>query len=113
MIRRYLLASPLVLACLFSSPVLHASVASSFTPDHAMFAKSVKTVKLVLRNTSSSPIELRAGEKIITVDAGKTATVELPAGTRITTNAATSKHPAGTVLIEVYSALNGATIDLS
>lgn len=58
-------------------------------------------------------MELRAGETVITVAAGKTITVNLPLGTRITTNAATSKHPAGTLILEVYSALDGATIDLS
>lgn len=112
MIRRYLLASPLVLACLLSSQAVYASPISNFAPVHALFARS-KTVKVDLRNTSSSSIELRVGDKIVTVEAGKTVTVDLPAGTRITTAAATDKHPAGTLIIEVYSALNGATIDLS
>jgi hypothetical protein len=77
-----------------------------------MFAKS-KTVKFELRNTSASSMELRAGEKIITLEAGKTVTVKLPLGTRILTNAATDKHPAGTLIVEVNSSLDGVTIDLT
>lgn len=112
MIRRYLLASPLVLACMLFSQAVYASPISNFVPAHALFARS-KTVKVDLHNTSSSSIELRVGEKVITVEAGKTITVDLPAGTRITTATATDKHPANTLIIEVYSALNGATINLS
>lgn len=112
MIRRCLMLSPLVLDCLLSSQAVHASPISGFTSVQAMFAKS-KTVKFELRNTSSSPMELRAGEKIITVEAGKTVTLSLPLGTRILTNVTTEKHPAGTLIVEVNSALNGVTIDLS
>lgn len=112
MIRRYLLlASPLALACLFSTAT-YASPVHGLVPTHAMFAKT-KTVKLTLRNTTQTPISLRAGEQDITVEAGKTVPVALPAGTRITTAEATGKHPAGTLIIEVYSGLNGTTIDLN
>ncbi len=127
MLRQKTLA--LVLAAAFSSSMVYAApLGSIFHKDktttatssnsadvnsvHTMFAKS-KTVKLVLHNTSSSPMELRAGETIITVEAGKTVTVNLPPGIRILTNSATDKHPAGTLIIEVNSALNGVTIDLT
>ncbi|HZY62136.1 MAG TPA: hypothetical protein VFE38_06370 [Edaphobacter sp.] len=113
MVRRYLLlASPLVLACMFSSVTASASPLHSLAPVHAMFAKT-KTVKLSLRNTTQAPISLHAGEQNITVEAGKTVPVDLPAGTRITTAEATGKHPAGTLIIEVYTGLNGATVDLN
>lgn len=114
MIRRYLLlASPLVLACMFSSVTASASPLHSIAPVHAMFAKTTKTVKLSLRNTTQTPISLHAGEQSITVEAGKTVPVNLPAGTRITTAATTDKHPAGTLIIEVSTGLNGATVDLN
>ena len=113
MIRRYLrLASPLALACLLSCPAMHASPVRGFVPAHAMFGKT-KTVKVELRNTTQTPIALHAGDQNITVEPGKTMTVSLPAGTRITTVGGTSKHPAGTLIIQVYDGLNGAIIDLN
>lgn len=113
MIRRYLLfASPLALACLLFCPEIHASPVRGFVPAHAIFGKT-KVVKLELRNATQAPIALHAGDQNITVEAGKTITVSLPAGTRITTAGDTSKHPAGTLIIQVYSGLNGAVIDLN
>jgi len=113
MIRRYLLfASPLALVCLLSCPAIHASPVRGFVPAHAIFGKT-KTVKVELRNTTQAPIALHAGEQNITVEPGKTITLSLPAGTRITTARNTSKHPAGTLIIQVYSGLNGAVIDLN
>ncbi len=116
MIRRYLLAAPLAVACLFSSQAVYASPVGNFTPAHAAFARSMfsksKTVKLSLRNESSSTMDFRAGDKIFTVEAGKTVTVDVPPGTRIVSNSATTTKPAGTLIVEVSSNLGGSTIIL-
>ena len=78
-------------------------------PGHAMFGKT-KTVKLSLRNDSGAPIKLKAGETSMTVEAGKTIPLKLPEGTSITVEEATAKHAAGSVLTQVSSNLEGATI---
>ena len=80
-------------------------------PVHAMFAKT-KMVKLNLRNDSSAPMELKVGEDVITIDAGKTIAVKAAVGARIVTTTSTASHPSGTLLAEVTTALSDATIGI-
>jgi methionine-rich copper-binding protein CopC len=110
--RRSILAIALVAATTLSTQAVYAAPSTITVPVHAMFAK-VKTVKLSLRNASPAAIELRAGDSVIKIDAGKTIDVSLPAGTRIVTNAPTPHHQTGDVVVEVQSSLNGATIAIS
>jgi hypothetical protein len=112
LIRRTLLATSMVAVCTLSSPALHAAPAGVLHPAHAFFGKA-KNVQLSLRNATSSAIELRAGDTVMKLEAGKTVRVSLPAGTRVTTNTATAAHPAGDLLFEVSSSLSGATIAIS
>jgi hypothetical protein len=79
---------------------------------YAMFAKS-QTVKVSLRNDSGSPLELKVGDQVVSLDAGKTVALKLAIGTRIVVNAATSKHKAGEVLAEASSALDNATLAIT
>ena len=83
--------------------------AAVHVPVHAMFGKT-KTVKLSLRNDSGAPIKLKAGETSMTLEAGKTMPLKLPEGTSITIEEATAKHAAGSVLTQVSSNLEGATV---
>jgi hypothetical protein len=94
------------------APTLHASSLNILPSAHAFFGNP-KTVKLTLRNDTGAPLEIRAGEAVMTIAAGKTMTVSLPAGTRITTNTATKSHVAGDLLVEVSSSLSGATVAIS
>jgi hypothetical protein len=109
--RRTLIATSMVAVCTLCSPALHASPAGVLHPVHAFFGKA-KNVQLSLRNATSSDLELRVGDTVMKLEAGKTRSVNLPAGTRVTTNTATAAHPAGDLLFEVSPFLSGATIAL-
>jgi hypothetical protein len=111
MIRRSLLAAPIAAACLLLSQGLYASPVNMHVPVNAMFARS-KTVKFQLHNGSDSPMDLKAGETVMTLKAGETVKLDLPSGTRIVTNSATSAHPAGTLVIEVSSMFSGSTVTI-
>jgi hypothetical protein len=106
---RNVFAAAIVASSLLASPVVHAAGINS--PVHAMFGKT-KTVKLVLMNDSGSPMEIKAGEEVIKLDAGKPVTVSLPEGTRVVSNTTTEKSQAGTLIAQVSSSLNGATIHI-
>jgi len=96
---------------LAASTSVYAAPTSIHAPVSAMFAKSsTKTVKLSLRNDSGAAMELKVGDNIVTLDAGKTVAFKLPVGTRILANAATPTHAAGSLLAEVSSQLDDATI---
>ncbi|WP_213804353.1 hypothetical protein [Granulicella sp. dw_53] len=112
MIRRSLAVASIVAVCTLSSSVAHASTVNVFHPVNAFFGKD-KTVKLSLRNDSGTTLELRAGDSVMQLEAGKTLNVSLPAGTRISTNTATKTHAAGDLLVEVTPTLSGATIAIS
>jgi hypothetical protein len=108
---RKLVAAAFVAAVsLSTSPAVYAAT-SVHAPVHAMFSKT-KTIKLMITNDTSSPMELKAGEEIIKVDANKTATVNLTPGTRIVYNTANGSHEAGSLIAEVTSQLSGATIHI-
>jgi hypothetical protein len=106
---RNVFAAAIVASSLLASPVVHAAGINS--PVHAMFGKT-KSVKLVLMNDSGSPMEIKAGEEVIKLDAGKPVTVSLPEGTRVVSNTTTEKSQAGTLIAQVSSSLNGATIHI-
>jgi hypothetical protein len=112
MIRRSLFVAPIAVVCLLASQALYASPINIIAPANAMFARS-KTVKFQLHNASPSSMELKAGDKVMSVKAGETVHLDLPAGTRIVTNVATETHPAGTLVLEVSSGFDGSTVTLN
>jgi hypothetical protein len=111
MFRRSVFIAPFAVACLLASQVLYASPVRVLTPTRAMFARS-KTIKFAIHNASDSPMDLKAGDAVVTVKAGETVTLNLAPGTRIVTNSANSTHPAGTLLLEVSSQFSGSTVTL-
>lgn len=76
---------------------------------HAMFAKS-QNVKVSLRNDSGSKLELKVGEQLVSLEAGKAVSLKLPVGTKIVVNATSGKHQAGEVLTEATSAVDNSTV---
>jgi hypothetical protein len=108
--RKFVAAACVVAASLSVSPAVYAAT-SVHAPVHAMFSKT-KTVKIMITNDTSSPMELKAGDQTITVDAKKTTTVSLTEGTRIVCNSSTPSHEAGSLIAEVTSQLSGATIHI-
>jgi hypothetical protein len=98
-----------VATSLLAAPAVYAAPASISSPVHAMFAKT-STVKLNLRNDSGSVMEVKVGDKVMTLDPGKPVTLNLEVGTRIVANSATPNHAVGSLIEEVVKDHNGATI---
>jgi hypothetical protein len=100
-----------VATSLLAAPAIYAAPASVTSPVHAMFGKTkTSTVKLNLRNDSGSPMEIKVGDQVMTLDPGKPVTLNLEVGTRIVANSATPNHAAGSLIEEVIKDHNGATI---
>jgi hypothetical protein len=100
-----------VASSLLAAPAVYAAPASISSPVHAMFAKTKSsTVKLSLRNDSGSPMEVKVGDQVMTLDPGKPVNLKLEVGTRIVATTGTPNHPAGSLIEEVISDHNGATI---
>ncbi len=112
MIRRSVLAASMVAVCALSVPALNASAIKVAPSVHAFFGNA-KTVKLSVKNDSDTAIEIKAGESVMTIEAGKALTVNLPVGTRVMTTTATKSHVAGDLLFEVSTSLSGATVRIS
>jgi hypothetical protein len=96
---------------LLAAPAIYAAPTSIAVPIHAMFSKT-KMVKLNLRNDSGTPMDIKIGDKVMTLAPGKPVELSLPVGTRILANTTTPNHEAGSVIEEVIRDHNGATISI-
>lgn len=103
------LAAAVVATSLTAAPMVHA--AGLHSPVRAMFGKT-KGIKLVLLNDTGAPIEVKAGDEVIKLEAGKPVTVNLPEGTRVTSNSTTANSEPGKLIAQISSSLNGATIHI-
>jgi hypothetical protein len=102
-----------IAASLLAAPVVYAAPASISSPIHAMFSKSKSTnVKLSLRNDSGAAMDVKIGDKVMTLAPGKLVSLDLPVGTRIIASTGTADHPVGSVIEEVISQHDGATISI-
>ena len=107
--RRILSTAALVVSSLFASHAVYAAPVALPLPLHAMFGKT-KMVSFNLRNDSATPLKLKAGDNVMTIEAGKTLNLKLPAGTSVTAEETTANYPAGTVIAQVSGDLSGVTI---
>ncbi len=103
------LAAAIVATSLTAAPM--ANAAGFHSPVRAMFGKT-KGIKLVLMNDTGSPIEVKAGDEIIKLEAGKPVAVNLPDGTRVVSNSTTANSEPGKLIAQISSSLNGATIHI-
>ena len=78
--RRSLFIAALVATSLLSSQAVHAAIIHVPTP-RTPCSRESKPVQFSLRNDCGSTLELKAGDQTITVEAGKTVKVKIPAGT--------------------------------
>jgi hypothetical protein len=108
--RKFVAATVVAASSLLASPAVHAATSVN-SPVMAMFGKT-KTIKITFMNDSGAPMEVKAGEELIKLDAGKPVTVNLPAGTRVVSTTETSTQKAGAVIAEANSSINGATIHI-
>ena len=99
------------IASLCVPTAVYAAPATIHPPMSAMLEQT-KMVKLVLQNASNAAMELKVGENIVKLEAGKSAALKLPIGTRISANTATTVHPAGSLIEEVTTDLDGATLGI-
>ena len=110
--RRNLIVVTLVAASLATTPVVFASPVITLSSVHAMFGKGktdkVKEVRFTLNNPSGTDRNILAGDKALTIAAGTAVTLNLPAGTRITTDDA-----AKTLILQVVPRFNGTTVTLN
>jgi hypothetical protein len=101
-----------VSASLLAVPAVYAAPAIS-SPVHAMFGKTKSnTVKLNLKNESAAPLDVKVGDKVMTLDPGKLVSLSVEVGTRIVSSSDTPNHPAGSLIEQVDKNHNGATIVL-
>ena len=108
---RSAVAVSVALMGLSASTAAYAAPTSITVPVHAMFAKE-KMIKLSVRNDTGAALELKVGDNVMTIDAGKTVALKLAVGTRILANGPTPTHEAGSLLTEVSSQLNDATLGI-
>jgi hypothetical protein len=101
----------IVVLSLLAAPAIYAAPAAISSPVHAMFSKT-KLVKLSLRNDSGTAMDVKVGDKVVTLAPGKPVDLSLPVGTRIIAATATPNHEAGSLIEEVVSEHNGATISI-
>ena len=101
----------IVATSLLAAPAVYAAPAGILSPIHAMFSKT-KMVKLSLRNDSGAAMDVKVGDKVVTLAPGKPVDLSLPVGTRILANTATPNHEVGSVIEQVVSDHNGATISI-
>lgn len=106
---RIAFAIAVVVAGLGAPVYVHAAPSDNPMPVHAVLAKS-KIVKLAVRNDSGVSAELKVGDQVMSLDAGKTMALKLPVGTRILMNSATPNHSAGELLTEISIELNNTTL---
>jgi hypothetical protein len=100
-----------VASSLLAAPVVYAAPARISSPVHAMFAKTkTSTVKLSLRNDSGTSMEVKVGDKVMTLEPGKPVSLNVEVGTRIVANSATPNHAVGSLIEEVVKDHAGATI---
>ncbi len=111
MTTRNLFISSIATLALTVAPAVYAAPLSITTPIHASFGKS-KDVSISFRNDTTAPIELKVGENLMKVEAGKTLALHLPVGTKVMANTATPNLTAGSLIAQVDTYLSGATLSI-
>jgi hypothetical protein len=111
MTTRHLFVSSIAALALAAAPAIHAAPLSIANPVHATFSKE-KTVSISFRNDTSTPLELKVGDSLMKVEAGKTLALHLPVGTKVLANTATPNLTAGSLIAQVDTYLNGATLSI-
>jgi hypothetical protein len=109
---RFVTAAAIVVAGLSVPAAVYAAPANRNVPMQVSFSKT-KTVKLALKNASNTAMELKVGDKVVSLDPGKTIALKVDVGTRIEMNAAAGKHQPGELLAEATSDLDNTTLTIN
>ena len=111
MIRRLEVAVVMLAGLGMSQAMYASSIGAVRVPVHAMFGHD-KAVHFEVKNDTASPLKLKCGEEMMSVEPGQTAKVKLPVGAKVTFASASGAHAAGELLAEVAGQLNGTTISV-
>lgn len=106
-----LVTAAIVVAGLSVPAAVYAAPVNRNVPMQVSFSKG-KTVNVALKNASDTAMQLKIGDKIVSLDPGKSVAMKLEVGTRIEVGAAAGKHQAGELLAEVTSDLNNTTLTI-
>lgn len=109
-----LFAGMLVLGVLLPASAIALPHSIPGMKDHAalsVFSRK-KTITLSFRNASAVVLELRAGEKLLTLEPGKTETFVLPLGMQVCFNKTTSSGKAGDLVVTAVGYLDQTTVTL-
>jgi hypothetical protein len=114
MFRSKFVIPALSVVCLLASQAVVPSVASASPlreniPVRAMTTNKIKMVNLNLANNTGSVLEVKVGDQPLTIEAGKTAKISAPAGTKIVVTAS-ANHEVGSTLAELSNDISGATL---
>ena len=110
--RNFVVGTMVVAAAMLAGPVAYAEMsASTPTLTNVAYTKA-KLVSFSLRNDSKDPISVKAGDKDLTLEPGKTVAVKLPEGTEIVAMNSTANHAAGSVIAVVSPTLSDNTLAL-
>jgi hypothetical protein len=110
--KRNFVVGTMVAAAMLAGPVAFASnPASTPTLTKIAYSKS-KMVSFSLRNDSKDSISVKAGDKDLTIQPGKTVSVKLEEGTQLVATSTTPNYAAGTVISVVSSQLSDNTLVL-
>jgi hypothetical protein len=111
MTTRHLLVSSIAALALAAAPALNASPLNIPTSIHASYGKT-RMVQISFRNDSGAPLELKVGESVMKIEAGKTVNLHLAVGTRVLANTPTPNLASGSLIAQVDTYLNGATLSI-
>jgi hypothetical protein len=109
--RRLVLGSFVMSAVLLGGQAVFAAPVAT-APFSGVFSHE-KTVKFNLKNATTTPIKVKAGETEVTLAAGATVPMKVAPGVKLVVVDATASHAAGSVLVEVGSQLSDSTIVLN
>ena len=110
--RNFVLGTMVAAAAMLAGPVAFASKPAS-TPTLAKIAYSKsKMVSFSLRNDGKDAISVKAGDKELTLQPGKTVSVKLEEGTQLVAVNATPNYAAGSVISVVSNTLSDNTLVL-
>jgi hypothetical protein len=101
----------LITLYLVTSSTAYAAPADVQLRVNAMFSKT-KVVRFTLLNDSNAPMELKVGDNIVRLEAGKSIDVKLPIGARVLLNSVTQLHQPGAIVAEASDSLSGAIVHI-
>ena len=110
--RLYAVTAMVLSVSLLTSEAMYAAPLAIHSPVHAMFSRE-KLVKFSVRNTTDTPIKVKAGDVEMTLLPGKDVPMKLPVGAKIVVEEASTHYAEGSVLTVVSTDLSDGLLKLN